>query len=121
MKLKFITPKQLSGNPKATIQKSGKLGFNGDAATKLKLEVDMYIMVAINEEDEEDENLYMVLCKEKVEGGYRVSRAGEYFYVNLKYLFDELRIDYENDGSSYKIQDGDFAENGYILKKLTKK
>lgn len=119
MKLKFIKPSDLSGNIKATIQKSGKLGFNADAAKKLKLDPTKYAKLAINSADSNDKNLYMILCKDATES-YKVSRAGDYYYINLKYFFDDLGIDYEKDaGQSYKIKNADFNEGpdeqAYIL------
>jgi hypothetical protein len=113
MKLKFIKPEDLSGNLKATIQRTGKLGFSSDAAKKLQLSSNKSVMMAINE-DEEDDNLYMLLLDD-AGGDYKVAKAGEYYYINLKYLFDDLGIKYgEDQNTTYTIKEGDFDVNAWI-------
>ncbi|MCP4457169.1 MAG: hypothetical protein GY816_03940 [Cytophagales bacterium] len=112
MKIKFISPSEVSNNLKATIHKSGKLGFNMDAANRIKLEEMSCAMVGINEEDEDDANLYIMFSKEALEDSYKVSKAGEYFYLNLKNFFEKQKINYEDFRISYTIKEGDFVEFG---------
>lgn len=95
MKLKILEVPQIGGKVKATIHQSGKLGFSQAAIDELQISSNTYIMLAKNEEDPSDSNLYMVISKEKNENGLKVSKAGNYFYVNTKYLFDKLGIDYK--------------------------
>ncbi len=95
MRLKILEVPQIGGKVKATIHQSGKLGFSQAAIDELQISNNTYIMLAKNEEDPNDSNLYMVISKEKKENGLKVSKAGNYFYVNTKYLFDKLGIDYK--------------------------
>jgi hypothetical protein len=103
MKLKFITPDGLDKNLKATAHKSGKLGFTMDAAEKLKLTAEKSVSVAVNEDDPSDTNLYVVINETVKEGGFKINKAGQYYYVNTKALFDTLKIDYRNDWVVYDI------------------
>ena len=53
-----------------------------------------FIQIAVNTEDKDDNNLYVFLTKKEDENTYRISKAGDYYYVNTKALFDKLEIDY---------------------------
>jgi len=103
MKLKFITPDGLDKKLKATAHKSGKLGFTMDAAEKLKLTSEKSVSVAVNEDDPSDTNLYVVINEQVKEGAFKINKAGQYYYVNTKALFDTLKIDYKNDWIVYDI------------------
>lgn len=103
MKLKFFNPEKLDRNLKATAHRSGKLGFTVEAAKKMSLTIDKSAGIAINEEDETDKSLYVVIFPTKQEGAFRISKAGSYYYLNTKALFDTLKIDYKNDWVVYDI------------------
>jgi hypothetical protein len=103
MKLKFFNPEKLDRNLKATAHRSGKLGFTVDAAKKMALSIDKSAGIAINEDDEADSSLYVAVFPNKREGSFRISKAGAYYYVNTKSLFDTLKIDYKNDWVVYDI------------------
>ena len=103
MKLKFIDPSSLDKNLKATIHRSGKLGFTIEAAKKLKLTETKSASIAINEDDPNDKNIYVVV-HETIEGSaFKINKAGDYFYVNTKALFDDMKIDYINHSVVYDI------------------
>ncbi|MDP4263295.1 MAG: hypothetical protein Q8941_12275 [Bacteroidota bacterium] len=103
MKLKFFDPEKLDRNLKATAHRSGKLGFTVEAARKLSLSVDKSAGIAINEEDQHDRSLYVIIYPNKQDGAFKISKAGLYYYINTKALFDTLRIDYKNDWVVYDI------------------
>ncbi len=103
MKLKFFNPEKLDRNLKATAHRSGKLGFTVEAAKKMSLAIDKSAGIAINEEDETDKSLYIIIFHNKQEGAFRISKAGAYYYINTKSLFDTLKIDYKNDWVVYDI------------------
>ncbi|MCG8378152.1 MAG: hypothetical protein MI865_01620, partial [Proteobacteria bacterium] len=119
MDLKFISPRELSGTAKATVHKTGKLGLSAGAADKLDLDdySDKYVKVAINGDYTDDKNLYIILLEDESEDVYKVAKAGQYFYINLKHLFEKLNEDYKNDSIVYDVRKGDFDENGYILQR----
>jgi len=103
MKLKWINANNLDKNLKATAHKSGKLGFTMEAANKLNLEYQDCAKIAINEGDSTDKSLYVVFSPSEVEGAFKVSKAGEYYYLNTKHLFDSLGIDYKAESVVYDI------------------
>jgi hypothetical protein len=103
MKLKFFNPNNLDKNLKATAHKTGKLGFTVEAAKKLELTTEKSAAIAINDDDESDKSLYVIVYPDKQEGAFNISKAGEYFYINTKALFDSLRIDYTKDSIVYDI------------------
>lgn len=118
MKLKFIHPEELERNLKATIHKTGKLGFTVEAAKKLALSVEKGMLIAVNEEDATDKNLYVIVKAAKTPDGFRISKAGGYYYVNTKDLFDNLKVDYTNGNIVYDIRDMEIdGQDGYIFKR----
>jgi hypothetical protein len=94
MKLKFINPDELDNNVKATIHKTGKLGFTAKAAKRFNLKQGMSVSIGINEDNKNDKNLYIVFNKEPKSDSFRISKAGGYFYAQTKGLFQHLCVDY---------------------------
>lgn len=119
MKIKFFNPNDLDRNIKATVHKTGKIGFTVDAAKKLSLSVDCSLSIGMNEDDTEDSNLYVMLHNTIETGAFKVSKAGGYYYVNTKVLFDTLKIDYINSAIIYDITEEDIE--GYKVYKFNKR
>lgn len=93
MGLKILSAKQFSVKLKATIHSTGKLGFTEITARELNLSKESGIKFAI---DENDSNaLYLISCPKSDEESFRVLKAGEYYSVNTKALFDNLGYDYK--------------------------
>jgi hypothetical protein len=115
MKLKFINPEALDKNLKATVHKSGKLGFTMDAARKLKLGEGKSASIAINEDDVSDENLYVVIHEGLRNDAYKISKAGQYYYINTKALLDHLKINYLKQNVVFDIS-REFIENQTVFK-----
>lgn len=105
MKLKFIHSDALDKNLKASVHKTGKLGFTTEAAQKLSLSIEKTMGVAINEEDSNDKNLYIVIYPGPHAGAFRISKAGAYYYIQAKALFDTLKIDYVKESVVYDISE----------------
>jgi hypothetical protein len=103
MKLKFIKAEDTEHNAKATVHTSGKLGFSKDAIDFLGIKEGKSIQFAQNEDDSADLNLYAVVNSGMQEGAFRISKAGEYFYVNTKNLFDALGVDYKSKKFIYDL------------------
>lgn len=117
MKLKFIKAEDTEHNAKATVHTTGKLGFSTDAIDFLQLTEQKTIQFAQNDEDENDLNLYAVIYDSTQEGAFRISKAGEYFYVNTKNLFDALGIDYKTSKVIYDLVKSEY-EGKPIIKML---
>ena len=103
MRLKFIDPSTLDKNLKATVHKTGKIGFTRDAAEKLGLKESKSARIAINEEDSEDTSLYMIIDDVISTGAFKINKAGQYYYINTKALFDGMEMDYINNTYVYDI------------------
>lgn len=93
MALKVYSAKQYSVKLKCTIQNTGKLGFTSGTAKVLNLCPDSYIKIAID--DEHPDYLYLVVCKEPDEDGFKVDLISGYYSLPTTVLFNELGIDYK--------------------------
>lgn len=116
MKIKFYNPKELDKTHKVTIQKTGKMGFTKDAAEYLKLDQMKSANIGENEEDSTDKSLYLVVLTDNT-GFFSVQKAGDYFYIKTKVLFDNLKLDYTNTSLSYDMTK--IVEDGETYYKLT--
>ncbi|MDP3150884.1 MAG: hypothetical protein Q8N83_17330 [Ignavibacteria bacterium] len=108
MKLKFIDGSKYNLNVKCSIHLTGKLGFSQSAIDSLQLDNNKYVAFATNEEDKKDLTLYMVVYNEKKEGAFKIVKAGNYYYLNTKKMFDELGIDYKKKTIIYDISNCDY-------------
>lgn len=121
MKIKFFSLNDLDRNIKATVHKTGKIGFTVDAAKKLSLSVNCSLSIGMNEENTGDSNLYVMVHSTVETGAFKVSKAGGYYYVNTKVLFDNLKIDYTNSAIVYDITEEDIdGQKIYKFKKRSK-
>lgn len=103
MKLKFIDSAALDKNLKATVHNTGKIGFTKDAAGKLGLGEAKSARIAVNDEDPGDTSLYVIIEDRVVDGAFKVNKAGQYFYISTKALFDGLGMDYVKNNYVYDI------------------
>ena len=121
MKIKFYQVAELDKNMKATIQRTGKLGFTREAAKKLKLETKRSADIGFNEDDETDKSLYLAVY-ESDKGNFKVIRAGSYFYLNTKVLFDNLKINYLQGNIVFDMAAEDLGDQiVYVLKRRAAK
>ncbi|MFP4529534.1 MAG: hypothetical protein ACLFQX_13385, partial [Candidatus Kapaibacterium sp.] len=95
MEFKFIPAPKNDARMKATVHKTGMLGFNMAAIKELNITPDTTIMVAINPDDPNDDNLYVIFYPDNKEGAYKMRKAGDYYYAKTKPLMDRLNIDYK--------------------------
>lgn len=117
MKLKFINTSESERKAKATVHTTGKLGFSSDANEIFALTELKYIAFAENEDDPNDKNLYAIIYESKQDGALKISKAGKYFYVNTKNMFDTLDIDYKKTKVIYDLVKGEH-EGTQIIKML---
>ncbi len=95
MALVFYKNESASGRLKATIQKTGKLGFTESSSKHLKFGENSVVQFATD--DQEDGVLYLInMPDSQDETVFKVCKAGRYYYVNTKILFDNLGLDYES-------------------------
>lgn len=98
----FEDPSKVGGAIKATIHKSGKLGFSSGAEEFMKIVNNAFFKIGFND-NIDDGNIYMV-PSETEEGAFKISKAGQYYYINLKNVFDKRGIDYKNKSYIYDIK-----------------
>ncbi|MEP3386577.1 MAG: hypothetical protein ABJO02_00230 [Reichenbachiella sp.] len=103
LKLEFKSPQSATGVVKATVHKSGKLGFSSGAAKVLGLSTDSRFKVAVNTADEEDKNLYLVESEGDDKELFKVSKAGQYYFIRIKHILDEMGVDYRDGRIIYDI------------------
>ena len=121
MKLKIQNAKELDTNAKVTLQASGKLGFSDGARKKMNIESGKFLVIATNEEDNTDENLYAWLEENDEGGGFKINKGGTYYNASTKPLFDKMGIDY-NDKEKLVIYDIlDFQYEDQKIFKLMKR
>lgn len=119
MKIKFMSPKAGYGKVKCTVHMNGKLGFSQAAIKKFDITGSTYCKIGINDEDKSDDNLYMVIAEVEDHDTFHVNKAGNYYYLNTRNLFDELNMDYKNRKIIYDIEDMEYE--GITMYKLNKR
>lgn len=92
MSLTIFKASKYIANLKATIHATGKLGFTEATASALNLDANKYVTLA----SDEDDVLYLINDVEESEDAFKVMKAGKYFSLNTKVLFDYIGLDYVN-------------------------
>ena len=93
MGIQIISAKQFATKLKATIQKSGRLGFTEDTAKVLDFQSGKRAKFA---KDDERRILYLVIISEDNEDAFPIRESSGYYYVPARQMFDMLGFDYEN-------------------------
>ncbi|MEZ0006265.1 hypothetical protein ABH942_001628 [Flavobacterium sp. 28YEA47A] len=117
--LEFFDSSGNTGVIKATVHKTGKLGFNSGASKLLKLEAGKHFNIGFNKADANDTNLYLLPVNEPNEKSFKVIKAGEYYYIHIKNILRERKIDYKNESVSYEIDE--IEQNGKLLYRLERR
>lgn len=119
LKLKFFDSSSSYGTIKATIHKTGKLGFSTGANKYMKLKYFKNFKIARNESDMNDDSLYLLPLEIGDENSYKLSKAGNYYYINIKSILKEMNIDYQKESIIYDIEKMEY-EDSHIFR-LTKR
>lgn len=119
MKIKYLKPMFAKGKLKCTIHQNGKLGFSRGAIKKMMIDINKHAKIGINEENRDDKNLYMIIQNYEDEETFRINKAGDYYYLNTKYLFDNMKIDYTRKKIIFDVQE--IKINGDTIYKLNKR
>ncbi len=102
--LEFFDSVGSTGILKATVHKTGKLGFNSGASKFMKLDTVKFFSIGINKANEEDKNLYLVPITEPTEKSFKLIKAGDYYYLYIKNILRELKIEYKNETVIFEIE-----------------
>jgi hypothetical protein len=109
MKIQFLKPIETNANVKATVHINGKMGFSKSAIKKFGLDEGKFIKIGVNTEDESDKNLYVIVKNFDDGESLKIHKAGQYYYVNSKPLFDNLGIDYKNMKIIFDVEDFEYS------------
>lgn len=121
MKLKFLDAKQFESNMKCTIQSNGKLNFSASAIHSLALNNQKSIRFALNEEAKASEDFLMVVLDHISDEAFKVNKAGNYYYLNAKGLFDKFGIDYKGHSVIFDIIKTEENTHGLSIYKLIRR
>jgi len=115
--LKFIEIDTNPLKPKATVHASGRLGFNLEAINFMQLHNKRNFRLAVADEDGKSvKNIYLIEQDNPI-GTAKVAKAGEYYYLNVGNLFEDLNIDYKNFTIIYDIRKQLYENKDmYVLK-----
>ena len=106
----ILSASKYTSKLKATVHTSGKLGFTDVTARELGFKEDAENFVQFAQDDENQDILYLINGAIDDGDSFRINKAGKYFYVNTKLLFDSLGVDYVNNTVIFdmvKIKIGD--------------
>lgn len=96
MKLEFHKAEKREGVIKATIHRSGRLGFSKEAEKYLKLNEAKCISIASDSEDDIIMDIYLKIHGEEINGAFTLKKAGDYYFLDTKNLFNKLNIDFRD-------------------------
>ncbi len=105
MQFNFIKPVGSSSKMKASIHRTGRMGFSLETIRELNLDSKKHLKFATNGADKNDKNLYMVILTESDHETFPVIKAGTYIYINTTNTFDEMGIDYKNNRISFILNE----------------
>ena len=109
MKIQFLKPVEAKANVKATIHVNGKLGFSKSAIKQFGLDEGKFLKIGVNTEDDSDKDLYVIIKNFDDGESLKIHKAGQYYYVNSKPLFDSMNIDYKNKKIIFDIEDFEYS------------
>jgi hypothetical protein len=121
MKLKFLDAKEFEANLKCTVQGNGKLNFSAAAINILSLNNQKSVKFAMNEDAKSGEELYIIILDNIANDAFKVNKAGNYYYLNAKALFDNLGMDYKSHSIIFDIVKTEEIVDGHIVYKLNRR
>ena len=92
MAITIISAKRFTTKLKATIQRSGRLGFTEETARYMNLADEKFAKFA---QDDESGTLYLIIIDKRNEDSFDIRSSSGYYFVPAKMMFDSLGMDYE--------------------------
>lgn len=92
MAITIISAKRFATKLKATIQRSGRLGFTEETARYMNLADEKFAKFA---QDDESGTLYLIIIDKRNEDSFDIRSSSGYYFVPAKMMFDSLGMDYE--------------------------
>lgn len=100
-----FSPNDDVGVVKATVHQNGKVGFSDGARKLMDLETNRHYKVSRNASNPDDTNLYLVPTTEDDPKAFKISKAGQYFYLRIKHILEKLKIDYKSNRVIFDIRE----------------
>lgn len=107
----ILSAKDYEKKLKTTIQRTGRLGFTDDTIEELG--INETVRVKFAQDDENNRKLYLIMTDGKDEDAFKVIKAGSYYYLNTKLLFNSLGLDFKNNTIMF-----DLARNAQLDEEL---
>jgi len=78
---------------------------------------DKVASISVNEDYNNDKNLYVTIGNKKPDDkdGFNVSKAGDYFYINLKGFYEQMNEDYQKIDITYNISKDTIEGEEFII------
>jgi len=118
MKLKFLDARHFEASIKCTVQSNGKLNFSSSAIKVLSLNNKKSVKFALNQDAKVVEQLYIQIQDKITDDAFKVNKAGNYFYLNAKVLFDTIGLDYKTHTVIFDIKKTDSEIDGLPMFQL---
>lgn len=109
---------------KATVHRSGKLGFSQGAHLLVDFEKNKFFKIGRRKVEMEEVNndvLIMLPVEAEDEMTFKVQSAGGYYYLKTKRLLNQLNIDYRNEAETVTFDMDEMNEKGKRYFKLTRR
>ena len=111
-----VDAKKYAVNAKACIQRNGRLGFTREAAELLGLHENLTALFSTTPNGD----LAAVICDTSESRGFKVQKAGDYFYIRMKNFFDSQNLDYIKKRVAYDISETPGRYQGKVVYKFTR-
>jgi hypothetical protein len=110
-----------SNKYKGTIQSTGRLSFNTDAAKQLmELSKRQYFKVGFDKTDSSFKKIYLIDSDEDPVAS-KIYRSGLYYYIKLDKPLNKFNIDFKNYSFSFTIEKSEKDYEGREVFVLTRK
>ena len=118
MAITILSAKKFATKLKATIHKTGRLGFDSKSGKTMGLTTEKFAKFA---QDDENSALYLIIINEGDEDAFSIRENGGYFFVPTKVMFDTLGFNYENGDIAFDLirrpsLDDDLQGQVYFMK-----
>jgi hypothetical protein len=122
--IEFLAPEGKHGPAKATVHKSGKLGFSLGAHMMVDFEKNKLFKIGRKKTESDATNndvLIMLPVDSEDDLTFKVQSAGGYYYLKTKRLLNQLNIDYRNESETVSFDIDEIVEKGKKYFKLVRR
>ena len=108
MELNFLNANNKKIKYQATIQKSGKLNFNIYSNKLIGFPEKKFFNVALDIETNKFKSIFIVPSIDESDICAKVYKTGNYYFLNLKEIFDMIKLDYKSKAILFEIKKIDY-------------